>query len=167
MEIEAPTFNALNTAQKRALILRDQLRWNDPHHLDSFIEGLANVEPPSYQRCKGVIKPRLSLVALKESASRFDLGNVLFPEEDKGVLHAYLVHEEGSVEIFTEQPLPERKDSLNSVAIHGFIASTMIPIFKEKIGLIMTRVNKYNEARRAAYDSPVIVPFRFASVEVC
>ncbi|KAH9872581.1 hypothetical protein J1614_004974 [Plenodomus biglobosus] len=98
MEIEAPTFNSLNTPQKRALILRDQLRWLEPHHLDTFIEGLANPEPPHYKKTNSITKPDLVLVTLKESASRFDLGNVIFPEEDSIVLHAYLVLEGGKIE---------------------------------------------------------------------
>jgi len=167
MDIEAPTFNALNIAQRRALILRDQLRWTDPHHLDSFIDGLAHPEPPRYQMTNGITKPDLILVSLKESQSRFDLGNVLFPEDEKGVLRAFIVLKDGKAEMYTEEPLPRSEKSLNYIAIHKFIASTMVPIFKEKMRLVLARISKYNEARRMAYNSPAFIPVPNASGEVC
>ncbi|KAF2847328.1 hypothetical protein T440DRAFT_212839 [Plenodomus tracheiphilus IPT5] len=165
MEIEAPTFNSLNKPQKRALILRDKLRWYDPQHLDSFIEGLANPEPPHYKKINGITKPDLILVKLKDSASHFDLGNVIFPDEDKGILHAYLALEDGKVEMHTEEALSQSDQNINHIAIHGFIASTMVPMFKDKIGLIMARINKFNDVRRAAYNSPTAVPVHIGSGE--
>jgi hypothetical protein len=47
---EAPTFYSLNKSQKRALLLRDQLRYTDAHHLDNFIEGVGDPEPPAFKR---------------------------------------------------------------------------------------------------------------------
>ncbi|KAH9860294.1 hypothetical protein IAQ61_012079 [Plenodomus lingam] len=166
MDLEAPTFNSLNTAQKRALILRDQLRWFDPQHLDSFIDGLANPEPPDYKNINGVTTPDLVFVKLKASASRFELGNVIFPEENHGVLHAYLIFEHGKIEMHTEEALAESEQSLDHVAIHGFIARTMVEMFKKKIGMIMARISILNEARRSAYSSPPNSPVCIASGEV-
>jgi hypothetical protein len=75
---EAPTFYSLNKSQKRALLLRDQLRYTDAHHLDNFIEGVGDPEPPAFKRSNGVIYPPLVMVTLKDSAAQFNLGNVRF-----------------------------------------------------------------------------------------
>lgn len=155
MEIEAPTFNSLNKPQKRALILRDQLRYTDARHLDSFIEGLTDDEPPTYRTVDGKMQPPLDLVTLKNSASRFDLGNVLFPEENNAIYRVYLTVEDGRFEMHTEEGLPQDDANLQSVPIHGFIAKTMVPMFKDKFQAILARQNKINEARRVAFNTPV------------
>ena len=154
MEIETPTFHSLNKPQKRALILRDQLRYTDPHHLDTFIEGITDDEPPTYRRINGVVFPPLALVSLKDTATRFDLGNVLFPEEGNAVRHVYLTVEHDRFEMRTSDALPKDKANLDSVPIHGFIAGTMVPMFKEKFQAIYARQNKINEARRVAFHMP-------------
>lgn len=161
MEIEAPTFISLNKPQKRALILRDQLRFHDPHHLDLFLEGISNDEPPTYTKVNGIIKPELALVTLKEEATHFDLGNVQLPEEHNSIYRVYLVVENGQIQMQTEDPLPQDENVLDSQPIHGFIARTMVPMFKEKFQAIFTRMNKINEARRAAYNMPNQAPVLF------
>lgn len=165
--IAAPTFSALNKPQKRALILRDQLRYVDPTHLNTFIEGLSNDEPPTYTRVNGVVKPDLVFVTLKEEATRFDLGNVILPEEKNAIHRIYLVVEDNQVQMHVEDPLPLEEDELDSHPIHGFIARGMLPLFKEKYQILYMRVNKINEARRAAYNMPYQAPVLFDDGEVC
>ncbi|KAI4678084.1 uncharacterized protein J4E88_006603 [Alternaria novae-zelandiae] len=157
----APTFSALNKPQKRALILRDQLRYVDPTHLNTFIEGLSNDEPPTYTRVNGVVKPDLVFVTLKEEATRFDLGNVILPEEKNAIHRIYLVVEDNQVQMHVEDPLPLEEDELDSHPIHGFIARGMLPLFKEKYQILYMRVNKINGARRAAYNMPYQAPVLF------
>jgi hypothetical protein len=163
MEIEAPTFNALNKPQKRALILRDHLRFVEPHHLDSFIEGIINHEPPTYKKISGTIQPPLTFVTLKAEATRFNLGNVLFPEENNTVYRAQLTVEDGRIEMRTEEALPKDDANLESVVIHSFIARTMVPMFKDKFQAIFSRMNRINEARRTAHkmaeQAPAPAPF--------
>lgn len=154
MEIEAPTFHALSKPQKRALILRDQLRYTDPRHLDTFIEGITDDEPPTYKILNGIVHPPLTLVTLKDAATRFDLGNVILPKENNAVHHVYLTVEDGRFEIHTEEALEHDDTNLYSIPIHGFIANTMVPMFREKFHIILARENKINEARRAAYSMP-------------
>ncbi|KAL1793536.1 hypothetical protein ACET3X_008518 [Alternaria dauci] len=161
MEMEAPTFNSLNKSQKRALILRDQLRFVDPHHLNEFLDGISNDEPPTYTKVNGTIKPPLVLVTLKEEATCFDLGNVQLPEEQNAIYRVYLVVENGHIQMRTEDPLPLDENVLDSQPIHGFIAQTMVPMFKEKFQTIFARMNKINEARRAAYNMPNQAPVLF------
>ncbi|KAL6703129.1 hypothetical protein ACN47E_010191 [Coniothyrium glycines] len=161
MDIEAPTFNSLNKPQRRALILRDHLRFTAPHHLDSLIDGITDYEPPSYIKKSGGIQPPLRLVTIKAEGARFDLGNVLFPEENDTVHRAYLLMENGRVEMHTAEALPQDEANLDSVAIHGFIAKTMVPMFKEKYQAVLARVNRINEARRAAHKLAAQVPRHF------
>ena len=152
MALETPTFCALNKPQKRALILRDQLRYREPRHLDSFIGGLTDDEPPTYKRVNGVVHPPLAFVSLKETATCFDLGNVLFPDEGNAVHRVYLTVEHGRFEMRTAEALPEDEADLNSIPIHGFIAGSMVPMFKDKFQAVFARLTKINEARRAAFN---------------
>jgi hypothetical protein len=154
LAVDTPTFNSLNKAQKRALILRDQLRFLEPHHLDTFIEGIADDEPPTYIKINGVIQPSLTFVTIKDSATIFDLGNVLLPEQGNAVHRVYLVVENGQIQMRAEEQLPLDDDVLDSVPIHGFIAKTTVALFKEKFQAIYARMNKINGARRAAYAMP-------------
>ena len=167
MEIEAPTFSALNKPQRHAFILRDQLRFVDSQHLNEFLDGVSNDEPPTYTKVNGAIKPPLTLVTLKEEAKRFDLGNVYLPEENNNVHHVYLVVEDGHIQMRAEDPLPQDEDILDSCPIHGFIARGIVPLFKEKFQLIHARMNRINESRRAAYNMPNEAPALFHEGEVC
>lgn len=151
-------FNQLNKAQKRALILRDQLRYLDPHHLDTFIEGIADEEPPTYTKINGVVRPKLTFVTIKESGTRFDLGNVLLPEQGNAVHRVYLIVENGQIQMRAEEQLPLDDDVLDSVPIHSFIAKNTVALFKQKFQAIYTKMNKINEARRAAYAMPIQPP---------
>jgi hypothetical protein len=153
---DAPTLNSLNKPQKRALIMRDQLRFDAQHHLDSFIEGIAYVEPPAYKRINGSIHPKLVMVTLKDTATHFDLGNVHFQNDfilPNGIYRAYLTFENGRFEIRTEDPLPTDEDNLDSVPIHVFIAKNMVPMFERKFRAIYARMKQVNEVRQAAFDS--------------
>ncbi|KAF1915400.1 hypothetical protein BDU57DRAFT_530392 [Ampelomyces quisqualis] len=151
----APVFHSLSQTQKRALVLRDNLRWLDPRHLDTFIEGLNEYEPPAYKRVNGTTVPPLMMVSLKEYASRFDLGNVEFYPSDKGmvpgVYHAYLTVEDGAFEMRTEKALPEDDAVLESLPIHSFIAGGMLAFFETKFKAIWARMKQINEMRQVAY----------------
>lgn len=167
MNIAAPTFNALNKPQKRALILRDQLRFIDPQHLNGFLEGVSKDEPPTYKKVDGVIQPELTLVTLKAEATHFDLGNVLLAEEKNAIYRVHLVVENGHIDMRAEDPLPQDDDVLDSVPIHGFIAKGMVPLFRDKFHAIYSRINKINGARQAAYKMANQAPTLVHDGEVC
>jgi hypothetical protein len=155
-ETEAPTFHSLNKPQKRALILRDHLRYTDISHLDSFIQGIANPEPPAYKRINGTVYPQLVMVTLKDSATRYDLGNVHFENDvsgASGIYHAYLTAEDGTFELRTEEALPADEANLDSVPIHVFIARTMVSMFEAKFQAIWARKNQINEIRQVAFNT--------------
>jgi hypothetical protein len=155
IEMDAPTFHSLNKPQKRALILRDQLRYTRASHLDSFIEGIDDPEPPAYRRFNGTVYPPLVMVTLKDTATRYDLGNVHFENDisgANGVYHAYLMVENGSFELRTEEALPSDDTNLASVPIHVFIARTMVSMFETKFQAIWARKNQINELRQVAFN---------------
>jgi hypothetical protein len=116
MEIAtAPVFHSLNKPQKRALMMRDSLRFVEPRHLDSYIDGIVDGEPPSYRHINGVIQPPLVKVTLKDTAARFDLGNVHFTSEPdpakNGIRRAFLTVEDGRIELRTEDALPAEEST--------------------------------------------------------
>ncbi|OAL50883.1 hypothetical protein IQ07DRAFT_405056 [Pyrenochaeta sp. DS3sAY3a] len=152
MNIQAPTFNALSKAQKRALILRDELRYTDPRHLDTFIGGITDDEPPTYRLVNGRVQPELTLVTLNEKAKRFDLGNVHFPDENNDVRRVFLTVEKGRFEWRPAPGLPVDEADLNSLPIHAFIARGMIPLFQSKYEAIVDRQKKINSARGVAHN---------------
>ena len=163
---DVPTFHSLNKPQKRALILRDQLRHLEPAHLDTFLDVVTADEPPTYKNVNGVVHPPLAQVTIKGDATRFDLGNVQFSEEGGGTFHAFLTVEDERFEMRTEDPLPRDDAELGSVGIHRFIAENMFPLFKAKYKAIHARMEKINEARRVAYNMLNHPPAKFEEGEV-
>lgn len=163
---DVPTLACLNKPQKRALILRDQLRYLEPAHLNNFLRGLTKDEPPTYKNINGTVYPQLTQVSLKEEATRFDLGNVNFPEEGGATYRAYLTVENDRFEMRTEDALPFNDADLASVGIHRFVAENMFSLFKAKYQAIYTRMEKINEARRVAFNMMDHPPARFEEGEV-
>lgn len=150
-QLEAPTFSTLDAAQRRALILRDQLRYVEPHYLDANFEGVGDPEPPRFTMIEGVVHPPLTLLTLKVSAKSFDLGNVVFPEEGDMVNRVLLVVEGGRVEMRTMEALKE-DGIIDSIPIHNLIAGAIVDLFKEKHEAIIMRMTFLNHARQAAYE---------------
>lgn len=164
---EVPTLASLNKSQKRALILRDQLRYLEPGHLDTFLNGITRDEPPTYKSVNGAVYPPFAEVTIKQEATRFDLGNVQFSEGDGALYRAYLTVEDERFEMRTEDPLPKNDADLGSMAIYQFIAQNMFPLFKAKYKAIHARMEKINEARRVAYNMLDHPPAKFEDGEVC
>lgn len=168
--VNAPTLNSLNKPQKRALIMRDQLRFETEHRLDDFIQGIAPIEPPAYKSINGTVYPALEQVTLKDIATRFYLGNVHFENDaslGNGIYQAYLTFEDGRFEIRTAEALPVDEDNLYSVPIHAFIAKNMVPMFEDKFKAIHKRVQQINEVREAAFKSAEKPVEQFKEGEVC
>ena len=163
---DVPTLACLNKPQKRALILRDQLRYLEPAHLDTFLIGVTTDEPPTYKNVNGAVYPPLAQVTIKEEATSFDLGNVQFPEEGGAIYRACLTVEDERFEMRTEDALPKDDAELASVCIHRFVAENMFPLFKAKYKAIHARMEKINEARRVAYNMLDHPPAKFEDGEV-
>lgn len=61
-----------------------------PAHLDTFLNGVTEDEPPTYKHINGATYPPLAQVTVKENATSFDLGNVQFSDSDGKTYRAYL-----------------------------------------------------------------------------
>lgn len=146
--------------------MRDQLRYLQPAHLDSYLAGVSADEPPTYRKINGTVYPLPAQVGIRDEAVRFDLGNVQFPEEDGAVYRAYLTVEDGRFEMRTEEALPRDDADLASVGIHRFVAENMLSLFRAKYKAIHARMEKINEARRVAYNMLDHPPARFEDGEV-
>ncbi|KAF1362086.1 hypothetical protein EJ07DRAFT_175300 [Lizonia empirigonia] len=162
---DVPMLAFLNKPQKRALTLRDRLRYLEPAHLDTFLDGVTADEPPTYRNINGTVTPPLTQITIKEDATRFDLGNVQFPEEGGKTYRVHLTVEDGRFEMRTEDALSKEDAELESVAIHRFVAENMFPLFKAKYKAIHARMEKMNEARRVAYNMHDHPPAKFEEGE--
>jgi hypothetical protein len=148
---ELPSIGHMNRPQKRALILRDQLKFLDPKHLDTFLTGIGDPEPPNYKIVNGRLHPPFAEVTLRGGATRLDLGNVRFPGDScDRTSRVHFMIEQGKCEMSESTALPERDDDLNSVPIHVFIVKQMIPLFMKKYVAIDTRKRSLNELRQVA-----------------
>jgi len=149
---EMLALSHLNKAQKRTIILRDELRFLDPRHLDTFIEGIGNPEPPPYKKdYHGNIYPPLVAVKIKPTAMQVDLGNVAFP--NRNIRRVYLTYEAGNFEMRDTEPMPQEDDNLYSVPIFNTMAKHILPLFKAKFAAIQQRQRTLNDTRRFAFDS--------------
>jgi hypothetical protein len=146
-----PTLAALSASQKRALILRDHLRYLAPHHLDSFLAGISSPEPPPYRVVKGAVHPPLANVTLQPQAMRFELGNVSFA--GGVVMRAALVCVDGRVEMRTEEDgVKLEEDGDGGVPIHVFLAEKMAGLFWDKVEKVRERCAEVNRVRREGWE---------------
>ncbi|KAF2868487.1 hypothetical protein BDV95DRAFT_643248 [Massariosphaeria phaeospora] len=140
-----------NRAQKRAQIIRDELKYLEPHHLDTFIDGISDDEPPTYRFIENKIHPPLSQVGLKDSATKYDLGNVRFPHERDAVYWAQLIVDNARFDLRVSEALPNDESNILTHPIQAFVANDMLPLFEAKFEAIHQRRSKINEARQFAY----------------
>jgi hypothetical protein len=174
---ELPSIAHMNRPQKRAFILRDQLKWLDVKHLDSFLAGIEDPEPPNYKLINGRVYPSFTEITLKETALRLDLGNVLFTDgQRERISRVHFIIENGNCEMSESDALPEKDDDLDSVSIHVFIAKQMIPLFMKKYEAIDNRKCSLNSLRQVARDgvnqqktriNPGLVRFPSMSISKC
>ncbi|KAL1608363.1 hypothetical protein SLS60_003304 [Paraconiothyrium brasiliense] len=157
------TFKHMNRAQKRAFILRDQLKYDEEQHLDMFIDGIRNPEPPRFKRTSSGVQPPCEDVTINHSTTRFDLGNVEF--QDKSIRRVYLACIGDSYEMHESDPITPDEDDFNSVPLNYYVAQKIMPAFKKKNEAIYARVQRINDMRRHAYEQarskPPKTPTRF------
>lgn len=166
MQLES--YGHMNRAQKRAFILRDQLKYTELHHLDVFLEGIGNPEPPAYKRTSSGIHPPYSEVTIKDSAKVFDLGNVEL--KTKGISRIVLKVVNTEFRILDEEMIPKDESNFESVPISYMVVYSMLPQFKSKYEAIYSRMLAINELRRHAFEEarnkPPQMPTRFKESEV-
>lgn len=147
-----PSYAYLNRAQRRAFVLRDNLKYLDSPHLDTYILGIERPEPPNYRSINGKTEPAFSEVTLKKDAKKLDLGNVRFHERDRTFIkRAFLIIDAGNCELKETQPLAQSDDDLLSVPIEAYSVESTVPLFLAKYAAIEARRHQINELRRAAF----------------
>lgn len=149
-EVDLPHYEHMNRAQRRAFLLRDQLKYEEDSHLDAFIAGICSPEPPQYRRTSSGIQPPYKEVTIKQNTTRFDLGNVEF--EDKSVRRVYLACVEDSFEMHELKPLSEDEDAFNAVPINYHVAQHIMPVYQKKYEAIYARVQRINAMRKHLYE---------------
>ncbi|KAF9734010.1 hypothetical protein PMIN01_08353 [Paraphaeosphaeria minitans] len=144
------SFEHMNRAQKRAFILRDQLKYDEEQHLDVFIDGLRNPEPPRYRRTSSGVQPVFEEVTLKHSTTHFDLGNVEF--SDKSIRRVHLTCVGDSYEMHESDAISSNEDDFNSVPLNYYVAQKIMPSFKKKYEAIYARMQRINDMRKHVYE---------------
>jgi len=149
---ELPCMAHMNLAQKRVIILRDLLKHLETKHLNTFLVGIEDPEPPNYRCTEGRVHPPLTEITQRESATRLDLGNVIFSKEGQAdrVARVHFSIEQGKCEMSESDALPAKDDDLNSVPIHVIIVEQMVELFVNKYKAIDTRKRCLNELRQVA-----------------
>lgn len=167
-ESQLMSFEHMNRAQRRAFILRDQLKYDEEQHLNVFIDGIRSTEPPRYKRTSSGVQPAYEEVTIKQSTTRFDLGNVEF--SDKSVRRVHLACVGDSYEMHESDAISPDEDDFNSVPLNYYVAQKIMPSFKKKYEAIYARVQRINDMRRHVYEQacnrPPKGPSRFKEGKV-
>ncbi|KAJ4302854.1 ATPase of 26S proteasome regulatory subunit 4 [Kalmusia sp. IMI 367209] len=150
-EAQMEVIAHLNRGQKRAFLLRDQLRYLEPQHLDTFLGDIAKPEPPSYRRTSSGVQPPFAEVFILDKATSFDLSNVEL--KDKSVRRVHLTYEAGVYEWRESEPLPRDEDNLDTVPMNVYVARDMIKLFQTKYEAIHERMQSVNETRRYMFEA--------------
>ncbi|KAF2263892.1 hypothetical protein CC78DRAFT_617265 [Lojkania enalia] len=139
-----------NRSQKRVRMMKNELQMLHTDHLNTFIEGVAAIEPPRYQYVKGVIQPPLTLVKLKDGANVFDLGNIYYPRESK-IRHVRILVENGNRKLEKSDPLPSDDSNLLCIPIQHFVAQELFGLWRAKFQALTEHRDNINGLRQYAY----------------
>lgn len=139
----------LSPGQRRVVLLRDQLRYLDPAHLDTFLVGLEEPEPPAYKNTNEGVQPPLIRVAISASITRFDLGNV---ESETELVRVHLTFENGAFGWIESEALPVDGGNPDAVPIQKFLTRDIVRLHKVKFTAIYNRAVTFNTARFSAFD---------------
>lgn len=148
----------LNKTQKRHFILREQLKYHDPQHLDLFIDGIANPEPPVYRHVSDGVTPPLQELSIKERAKTFHLGNVQFNDGSVRRIRAVCVGK--AFEIRDDDHVRLDDEALESVAISPHVAELTMGLYRAKYEALHERVQTLNETRKHAFEEALKKPVK-------
>jgi hypothetical protein len=143
----------LNSAQLRVQSIKEDLKNHDVLHLETFIDGIGDPEPPDYRKINGKIQPSLAQVTLKESAMKYDMGNVFFSDESV-TERILLTMEKGEVEAYNEDAYPKDPNNPLSSPILDAIFMSLTPLWKAKYEAIVRRMDSINQVRVFAHNAP-------------
>lgn len=142
----------LNRPQKRAQAIKEELTYLDPSHLDTFIEGVAEIEPPRYRRVGAKIVPDLVLVTLKKGANIYNLGNV-YDNDTHEIKNVDIRMDNGiNANLDRSDRLPKDDGNFLSTPILHFVAQTFVPLWKAKFQTIKQHQLDINSKRSYAHN---------------
>lgn len=146
-------YSHLNSAQVRVQSIKEDLKNHDLDHLQSFLQGVSDPEPPNYCKMHGKVEPKLEKVTLKEGANIYNIGNVLF-STDNTVHRVYFAVEKGEIEAYFEAPLPKDSGNPLSLPILDSILMDLLPLWGMKFSAIRRRMTQINDVRAFANNAP-------------
>jgi hypothetical protein len=143
----------LNSAQARAQAMKEDLKNLNLDHLQSFLEGISDPEPPHYTKVDGRVWPTLRKVTLREGANTYHVGNVMFVDENT-IHNVDLVVEHAEVEAYMHDALPKDLNNPLTQPIIDAILVDLIPLFDVKFKAIKERMFLINDVRAYAHNAP-------------
>ncbi|ORY17637.1 hypothetical protein BCR34DRAFT_22783 [Clohesyomyces aquaticus] len=140
----------LNRCQIRSRNVLQSLQNLHPDHLDTFLEGVGEIEPPRYQFLNGAVRPPLTLVDYKESAKTYDFGNVFL--EDSTLCRIVLqVEDNGKFSRHQKEPLDRSQDNPLATPLPGYLIKDFTKHWKAKFEAIKERKAHINSVRQYAH----------------
>ncbi|KAF2652324.1 hypothetical protein K491DRAFT_760415 [Lophiostoma macrostomum CBS 122681] len=146
-------YSHLNSSQLRVQSIKEELKNHNVLHLETFIDGINDPEPPDYRKVNGKIQPSLAQVTLKDGAKKYDMGNVFF-SEDSSTSRVMLAMERGEVEAYRLDPHPKDPNNPLSSSILDNIFVSLLPLWKAKYEAIIRRMDSINQVRVYAHNAP-------------
>ncbi|KAF2474088.1 uncharacterized protein BDR25DRAFT_385548 [Lindgomyces ingoldianus] len=140
----------LNRSQIRAQHISEDLQNFHVDHLNTFIEGVSDPEPPKYQYVKGEIQPPLAEVSIKEEGMIYDFGNVFF-EKDHTIRRVKANVENGKAHIQQSEQLPRDDNNSLTIPVAQFVVSNLYKVWKAKHQEIAMRKDNINAVRAYAH----------------
>jgi hypothetical protein len=143
----------LNSAQKRAQVIKDELQQFDSDHLDTFIDGVEAIEPPKYRRVGAKIVPDLVMVKLKKGAETYNIGNVYFDEADEIVNIKFRIDTAvPKFKVDRSDRLPKERGNPLATPIYQFVAQEFTQLWRVKYQRIVEHKDIINEKRQFAHN---------------
>jgi hypothetical protein len=139
----------LNSHQVRAQTIKEELKNVDPDHLQTFLAGISDPEPPDYRLINGKVVPELTQVKLKEDANRFQVGNVYLA--DRGIVGVRFDVEDGEIQAYELDPIPKDDENPLSAPIPDFVMMDLLPLWKAKYEQMERRMRSINDVRAYAH----------------
>jgi hypothetical protein len=149
----------LSSKQKRLKYLQEQVENFSTEHLATFIDGIAEVEPPKYHYIDGAVQPPLVQVKLREGANTFDLGNVE-SEKDNIVHHVKIIADKGRLKHVKMDPLPQDGSNIMSTPIDAYFLKTLEGMWRTKYQLIREHCDAVNAIRNFTHHTLTSQPKR-------
>ncbi|KAF2004423.1 hypothetical protein P154DRAFT_572081 [Amniculicola lignicola CBS 123094] len=140
----------LSAVQQRAQSMKDELNNRGITHLDTFLHGVSEIEPPRYHWVKKQIQPPLVQAEFKEEATKYEIGNVLFP---KGNIQRVVFHvKDGKCESHSSDDTIEGEDNALHIAVPLFVARDLKHLWEQKYQAITDHRDHINATRSLAYN---------------